>query len=48
MIMRLHFLLDRLSLSDDKAYGLDYNNVIIERAPLILGDIGNIKLTREQ
>jgi len=48
MIMRLHFLLDRLSLSDDKAYGLDYNNVIIERAPLILGNIGNIKLTREQ
>jgi KUP system potassium uptake protein len=35
MIMRLHFVLDKLSLPDDKAYGLDYNNVVIERAPLI-------------
>ncbi|WP_343670826.1 KUP/HAK/KT family potassium transporter [Chitinophaga sp.] len=47
MIMRLHFILDRLSLPDDKAYGLDDNNVIIERTPLILGKTENITLTRE-
>lgn len=47
IIMRLHFILDKLSLSDDKAYGLDYNNVVTERTPLILGKTENITLTRE-
>lgn len=47
IVMRLHFILDKLSLSDDKAYGLDYNNVVIERTPLILGKTENITLTRE-
>lgn len=48
IVMRLHFFLDKLSLPDDKAYGLDYSNVTIERTPLILGKIPEIKLTREQ
>ena len=48
MIMRLHFLLDKMSLSDDKAYGLDYNNVVVERVPLILGRTENITLMRER
>jgi KUP system potassium uptake protein len=47
IVMRIHFLLDRLSLSDDKAYGLDYDNVVIERVPLILGKTENITLKRE-
>jgi KUP system potassium uptake protein len=48
MIMRLHFLLDKISLSDDKAFGLDYNNVVVERVPLILGKTEEIQLLREQ
>ncbi len=48
MIMRLHFLLDNVSLPDHKAYGLDYNNVVLERVPLILGKTENITLTREK
>lgn len=48
LVMRLHFILDKTSLSDDKAYGLDYNNVVVERVPLVLGKTENITLTREK
>ncbi len=48
MIMRLHFMLDKMSLTDDKSYGLDYSNVIVEHAPLIIGETENIQLTREK
>jgi KUP system potassium uptake protein len=47
IIMRLHFLLDKMSLPDDKSYGLDYSNVTIEHVPLMLGETENIRLTRE-
>ena len=47
VIMRLHFILDKISLPDDKSYGLDYSNVVVEHVPLILGEMENIKLTRE-
>lgn len=48
IIMRLHFLLDMISLPEDKAYGLDYNNVVVESTPLIIGEIEKINLVREQ
>jgi KUP system potassium uptake protein len=48
MIMRLHFLLDKTSLPDDKAFGLDYNNVVVERVPLVLGKTEEVHLIREQ
>lgn len=48
MIMRLHFMLDKISLPDDKSYGLDYSNVVVEHAPLMLGETENIQLTREK
>ncbi|MBS1772933.1 MAG: KUP/HAK/KT family potassium transporter [Bacteroidetes bacterium] len=48
IIMRLHFILDKLSLPDDKAFGLDYNNVVVEKVPLILGKTENITLIREK
>jgi KUP system potassium uptake protein len=47
LIMQLHFLLDKMSLPDDKAYGLDYSNVVVEHVPLMLGVTGDIPLTRE-
>lgn len=47
IIMRLHFLLDMISLPEDKAYGLDYNNVVVESTPLIIGEIEKINLVRE-
>lgn len=48
LVMRLHFILDKISLPDDKAYGLDYNNVVVERVPLVLGKTENITLIREK
>ncbi|KAA2242648.1 KUP/HAK/KT family potassium transporter [Chitinophaga agrisoli] len=48
IIMRLHFVLDKLSLPDDKAYGLDFNNVVMEQVPLILGKTENVTLIREK
>ncbi len=36
--MRLHFLLSSISYPDTKAYGVDYNNSIVERVPLIISE----------
>lgn len=36
IVMHLYFILDRLSLPDPEAFGLDYNNVRVERVPLIV------------
>jgi KUP system potassium uptake protein len=47
IVMRIHFILDKLSLPDAKAYGLDYSNVVTEQVPLILGKTENITLMRE-
>ncbi len=45
--MKLYFILDKLSLPDAEAFGLDYNNVVIERVPLIVQEAEDIKLKRE-
>ncbi len=47
MVMQLHLLLDKISLADEKAYGLDYSNVVVEHVPLMLGKIEDIPLKRE-
>lgn len=48
ILMRLHFLLDRISYPDQRAYGLDFNNVVVERVPLVIGEVENIQLEREE
>ncbi len=47
IIMRLYFMLDKLSLADPEAFGLDYNNVDVERVPLLVQAPPEIKLKRE-
>lgn len=47
ILMKVYFILDNLSLSDVQGYGLDYNNVAVERSPLILSNTSNLKLVRE-
>jgi len=47
LMMRLFFILDKISLPDPEAFGLDYNNVIVERVPLILLDTEDVPLHRE-
>ena len=47
-VMRSYFLLKKISLSDEKEFGLDYSNVTIEAAPMIITQPRNISLVREE
>ncbi|MFI5136978.1 MAG: KUP/HAK/KT family potassium transporter [Sphingobacteriales bacterium] len=47
LMMRTYFILDKISLPDPEAFGLDYNNVVVESVPLIVQKIDNIQLKRE-
>jgi KUP system potassium uptake protein len=46
-ILKAYFFLKKISLPDEKEYGLDYSNVTIEKSPLILSSPKNINLVRE-
>jgi KUP system potassium uptake protein len=46
-ILKAYFILKKISLPDEKEYGLDYSNVTIEKSPLILSSPKNINLIRE-
>ena len=45
-IMSLYFLLKRFSLSEEKSFGLDPNNVIVEAIPLVVAPVENLNLKR--
>ncbi|HMR83696.1 MAG TPA: KUP/HAK/KT family potassium transporter [Niabella sp.] len=46
MIMKLHFWIKKVSLSEEKNFGLDLSNVTVEKFPLIVAPVTSIKLTR--
>lgn len=46
IIMKLHFWIKELSLSEERGFGLDSSNVIIEKFPLIVSPIPNLNLKR--
>jgi KUP system potassium uptake protein len=46
LIMRLHFRIKNVSLSEEKGFGLDTSNVTVEKFPLIVAPVGDIKLQR--
>jgi KUP system potassium uptake protein len=46
VIMKLHFWVKELSLSEERGFGLDPANVIIEKFPLIVSQISHIRLKR--
>ena len=46
MIMKLHFWLRKISLSEERGFGLDTSNVIIEKFPLIVSPATQIKMSR--
>jgi KUP system potassium uptake protein len=46
MIMKLHFWLKDVSLSEERGFGLDASTVIIEKFPLIVSPVTKIKLNR--
>jgi KUP system potassium uptake protein len=46
MIMRFHFWLKEISLSEERGFGLDTSNVIVEKFPLIVAPVTNVRLKR--
>ncbi len=46
LIMRLHFKIKNVSLSEEKGFGLDTSNVTVEKFPLIVAPITEINLQR--
>lgn len=46
MMMKLHFWLKDVSLSEEKGFGLDPSNVTVEKFPLIVSQVSNLKLKR--
>ena len=46
LIMRLYFGLKEISLSEEKGFGLDPSNVVVEKFPLIVAPITNLRLKR--
>jgi KUP system potassium uptake protein len=46
MIMRFHFWLKDISLSEERGFGLDASTVVIEKFPLIVSPVANLRLKR--
>lgn len=46
LIMRFHFWLKELSLSEEKGFGLEQSKVQVEKFPLIVAPVSKIKLKR--
>ncbi|MEJ7912309.1 MAG: KUP/HAK/KT family potassium transporter [Chitinophagaceae bacterium] len=46
MMMKFHFWLKDVSLSEERGFGLDTSNVTIEKFPLIVAPVTNLKLKR--
>ncbi|MGZ8549622.1 MAG: KUP/HAK/KT family potassium transporter [Chitinophagaceae bacterium] len=46
IIMKLHFWLKDISLSEEKGFGLDPSNVTIEKFPLMVGPVTKLRMKR--
>jgi KUP system potassium uptake protein len=46
IIMRFHFWLKTISLSEERGFGLDTSNVIVEKFPLIVAPASDVRLKR--
>jgi KUP system potassium uptake protein len=47
VLLNAYFHLKRLGLSDEKAFGLDKSDVMVEHVPLVYHSINHVELTRE-
>lgn len=45
-VMKLYFWLKEISLSEERGFGLDVSNVTVEKFPLIVAPVSNMKLKR--
>ncbi len=46
IVMKFHFWLKEISLSEERGFGLDVANVTVEKFPLIVAPVSNLKLKR--
>ncbi len=46
IIMKVHFWLKEISLSEERGFGLDPSNVVVEKFPLIVAPVTKLKLKR--
>jgi len=46
LIMKIYFWVKEISLSEERGFGLDVSNVTIEKFPLIVAPVTNLKLKR--
>jgi KUP system potassium uptake protein len=46
LIMKVHFWLKEISLSEERGFGLDASTVVIEKYPLIVSPVTTLKLNR--
>lgn len=46
IVMRFHFWLKEVSLSEERGFGLDPSTVTIEKFPLVVGPVTNLRLKR--
>jgi len=46
LIMRLYFWIKKISLSEERGFGLEQSNVIVEKFPLIVAPVRKLKLHR--
>jgi KUP system potassium uptake protein len=46
IIMKAHFMIKEVSLSEAKGFGLDTSNVVIEKFPLVVTPVSNLNLKR--
>jgi KUP system potassium uptake protein len=46
IIMKLHFWLKEISLSEERGFGLDVSNVTVEKFPLIVAPVSSLNLKR--
>jgi KUP system potassium uptake protein len=46
LIMKSHFIIKEISLSEEKGFGLDTSNVVVEKFPLVVSTVTNLNLKR--
>ncbi len=46
LMMKLHFVIKEYSLSEEKGFGLDTSNVVVEKFPLVVAPVSKLKLCR--
>ncbi|MBI1342370.1 MAG: potassium transporter Kup [Terrimonas sp.] len=46
LVMKFYFVIKEMGLSEERGFGLDPSNVTIEKFPLIVAPVSNIKLSR--